>query len=70
MVCFDTVYHPENTLFLKLARDHECITVTGVDMFVRQAAIQFEYYTGQEPPLDVMRDVVKRKLSPVRHAVK
>jgi 3-dehydroquinate dehydratase/shikimate dehydrogenase len=70
MVAFDTVYHPENTLFLKLARDHECHTVTGVDMFVRQAAIQFEYYTGQEPPVDVMRDVVRRKLSPLRHAAK
>ena len=38
MVVFDTVYHPENTMFLKLARERECKTVTGVDMFVRQAA--------------------------------
>ena len=28
----------------------------GVDMFVRQAARQFKLYTGQDAPLDVMRD--------------
>ncbi len=65
MVVFDTVYHPENTLILKLARDHECVTISGVDMFVRQAALQFEHYTGKVPPMDVMRRVVKRKLSPI-----
>jgi 3-dehydroquinate dehydratase/shikimate dehydrogenase len=65
MVAFDTVYHPENTLFLKMARGHDCTTVTGVDMFVRQAAHQFELYTGKEAPMDLMRRVVKRKLSPM-----
>lgn len=66
MVVMDTVYHPENTMFLKLARERECRTVSGVDMFVRQAAHQFHLYTGQEAPLDVMREVVRRKLGPVR----
>src|SRR6202040_3282993 len=37
MIVFDTVYHPENTMFLKLARERECATISGVDMFVRQA---------------------------------
>jgi 3-dehydroquinate dehydratase/shikimate dehydrogenase len=62
-VVFDTVYHPENTMFLKLARQRNCLTITGVDMFVQQAALQFEYYTGKEAPVDLMRDVVHRKLS-------
>jgi 3-dehydroquinate dehydratase/shikimate dehydrogenase len=39
--------------------------VSGVDFFVRQAAQQFRLFTGQEPPLEVMRDAVKRALSPV-----
>ncbi len=42
MLVFDTVYHPENTMFLKLAREHNCATVSGVEMFVRQAALQFQ----------------------------
>ena len=44
---FDTIYHPENTMMLKLARERGCKVVTGVDMFLRQAAIQFQLYTGQ-----------------------
>jgi 3-dehydroquinate dehydratase/shikimate dehydrogenase len=63
---FDTVYHPENTLFIKQAQEHECQTITGVDMFVRQAALQFELYTGgKRAPIDLMRRCVKKKFSPV-----
>ena len=39
-------------MFLKLARERECRTVSGVDMFLRQAAIQSQLYTGQEPPVE------------------
>ena len=66
MVAFDTVYHPENTMFLKLAREREAATVSGVDMFVHQAVAQFKLYTGQDAPLEVMRDVIRRKLGPIR----
>jgi len=66
MLVFDTVYHPENTMFLKLARERGCTTVTGVDMFVQQAALQFQLYTGHEAPMQLMRDVMKNKLSPIR----
>ena len=65
-IVFDTVYHPENTMFLKLARERGCTTISGVDMFVRQAALQFQYYTGLDAPVDLMREIVRRKLSPVR----
>jgi len=61
-VLFDTVYHPENTMLLKLARERQATTITGVDMFLRQAALQFKIYTGLDAPLDVMRDALKRKL--------
>ena len=66
MVVMDTIYHPENTMFLKLARDRECLTVSGVDMFIGQAAIQSQLYTGLEPPVELMREVVRRKLGPNR----
>jgi 3-dehydroquinate dehydratase/shikimate dehydrogenase len=66
MTVMDTVYHPENTMLLKLARERECKTVSGVDMFIRQAAIQSQLYTGQVPPTELMRDVVRRKLGPIR----
>jgi len=66
MIAFDTVYHPENTMFLKLARERDCLTVSGVDMFLHQAAHQFKMYTGQEAPVDLMRGVVRRKLGASR----
>ena len=66
MVVFDTVYHPENTMFLKLGQQHDCDTVTGVDMFVTQAALQFRYYTSMDAPMDLMREVVRKKLNPAK----
>ncbi|MFM8414015.1 MAG: shikimate dehydrogenase [Planctomycetota bacterium] len=60
MVVFDTVYNPENTLFIKEARAAGCRVVTGVEMFVRQAAIQFRTWHGVEPPVAVMREALKR----------
>jgi len=66
IVVFDTIYHPENTMMLKLARERGCTTRTGVDMFIRQAALQFKLYTGQSAPTDVMRAALKRKLGPLR----
>jgi 3-dehydroquinate dehydratase/shikimate dehydrogenase len=66
MVVFDTIYHPENTMMLKLARERGCKAVTGVDMFLRQATLQFKLYTGQDAPMDVMQDALRRRLSPLR----
>ena len=37
-----------------------CTVVTGVEMFVRQACLQFKLFTGQEGPADLMREVLKR----------
>lgn len=66
MIVFDTVYNPENTLLIKLARQQGCAVVTGVDMFVRQAALQFQLFTGQEAPAGVMRETLKRATSAAR----
>ncbi len=66
LVVFDTIYTPENTLLIKEARSRACHVLTGVDMFVRQAALQFRLFTGREPPLELMQQVVKRALSPVQ----
>jgi 3-dehydroquinate dehydratase/shikimate dehydrogenase len=66
MVVFDTVYNPESTLLLKEARSHGCRAVTGVEMFVRQAALQFMLFTGREAPYDLMRETLKRAIGPVR----
>jgi 3-dehydroquinate dehydratase/shikimate dehydrogenase len=65
MMVFDTVYTPETTLLIREARARGCHVLTGVDMFVRQAALQFKLFTGKEAPFDLMLSVVRKALSPV-----
>jgi 3-dehydroquinate dehydratase / shikimate dehydrogenase len=67
MVVFDTVYNPEQTLLIKWARERGCQVVTGVEMFVRQAAMQFELFTGQKADLVSMREILRRALSPLSY---
>ena len=64
---FDTIYNPEQTMFIKLARQANCKTLTGVDMFAQQAARQFELFTGQPADLELMRYEVKRGTSAARY---
>jgi shikimate 5-dehydrogenase len=61
-VVFDTVYNPLETKLLAMAVAKECLTVSGLDMFVNQAAGQFAKWTGITPPRDVMRNVVLEQL--------
>jgi 3-dehydroquinate dehydratase/shikimate dehydrogenase len=60
MIVFDAVYNPEQTLLVKQAREKECYVITGVDMFVRQTALQFELFTEQTAPVEIMRQEIKR----------
>ena len=62
MVVFDVVYNPEYTQLLLDAQSRDCKTVSGLDMFVRQACLQFKLFTGQEGPAELMRDVLKKAL--------
>lgn len=62
-VCFDAVYNPEETLFIRSARELGCPVVNGLRMFVLQAGMQFERFTGTNPPLDLMRSVVQNALN-------
>lgn len=66
MVVFDTVYNPENTLLIKHAKQAGARLITGVDMFVRQAAYQFRLFTGKDAPVDLMRAKIKQATNPVQ----
>ncbi|MDE0622840.1 MAG: shikimate dehydrogenase [Bryobacterales bacterium] len=57
-VVFDLVYNPVETALLKRARADKKVTISGVEMFVEQAAAQFRIWTGMEAPRDVMRSAV------------
>lgn len=62
-VVFDAVYNPLETRLLREARAAGLTTVSGVEMFINQAVLQFEHFTGIDAPYEVMRQVVLEKLS-------
>ena len=63
-VVFDTVYNPETTLLVKQAQQRGCRVITGVEMFIRQAALQFQQFTGISPSLASLREVLRRAAFP------
>jgi 3-dehydroquinate dehydratase/shikimate dehydrogenase len=57
-VVFDMVYNPLETKLLLNARAQDKETVAGLEMFLTQAAAQFEIWTGERAPQAAMRDAV------------
>ncbi len=55
---FDMVYDPVETRLLKLAKERGAQIIPGIEMFVHQAARQFEIWTGKPAPFDEMLRVV------------
>jgi len=51
---FDMIYDPAETRLLKLARERGAQVIPGIEMFVQQAARQFEIWTGKPAPGDEM----------------
>ena len=58
MVVFDSVYNPLETRLLREAKSAGCTVIPGSELFVNQAARQFELWTGQTAPIEIMRDVL------------
>lgn len=62
-VVFDAVYNPLKTRLLSEAESMGCITVSGLEMFVRQAAEQFcLWFPREHVPIETMRKAVLKKL--------
>ena len=61
-VVFDIVYTPLETKLLAEAKSRGLQAISGVEMFVNQAALQFERFTGVDAPVEVMHRVVMEHL--------
>ena len=66
-IVFDAVYNPEHTLFLKEAANRKCRVISGVEMFIHQAALQFKHFTGIDPPMDKLEEPFRRAIGAVRY---
>ncbi len=62
LVVFDAVYNPRRTKLIQDAENAGCKTILGLEMFLGQAYIQFELWTGQQAPRGIMRDIVEERL--------
>jgi shikimate 5-dehydrogenase len=40
-----------------------CTVIPGYELFINQAARQFELWTGQSAPINTLREVLLRKLA-------
>jgi shikimate dehydrogenase len=58
----DIIYNPLKTRLLKEAEKAGCKTIGGLSMFVQQGAFQFELWTGEKAPVDVMSSAVEAAL--------
>ena len=61
LTVMDIVYNPRETKLLAEAKAAGCRTIAGLEMFLHQAAAQFELWTNQPAPTDVMRTVLESR---------
>ena len=59
---FDMVYDPAETRLIQMAQARGAEVIPGIEMFVHQAARQFEIWTGKPAPWDEMLRVVTTEL--------
>ena len=59
---FDIVYQPLHTPLVHAARSVGAQIVPGYLMLLYQAGLQFEIFTGQSPPIELMQKVLEKKL--------
>ena len=62
-VVFDMVYNPIETVLLRRAREQGLTVIRGTEMFLEQAARQFEIWTGETAPRPVMEKAAMEALA-------
>ena len=63
LTVMDIVYNPRETRLLADAKAAGCRTIAGLEMFLHQAAAQFERWTGRTAPVQVMRTVLQSRFA-------
>lgn len=61
-VVMDIVYAPLETRLLREASEAGCTVINGLAMLLYQGVAQFELWTGQDAPVDVMRNVLYERM--------
>ena len=59
---YDMIYRPAETPLLKAAKAAGCRTANGLGMLLHQGAKALELWSGQKPPITLMRDALVRNI--------
>lgn len=62
-ICYDIVYRPQKTRFLKLAKESGARTIGGLEMLIYQGSRSFEQWTGKAFPIEIIRDTLNDYLN-------
>lgn len=57
-VVLDMVYNPRETVLIRKAREQGATVICGHEMFLEQAAQQFEVWTGESAPRSIMSEAL------------
>ena len=63
-VAIELAYNPPETLFMAAAKQAGARAENGTGMLLHQAALAFECWTGQAPPMAVYEAAVKQRVTP------
>jgi shikimate dehydrogenase len=61
-IVYDLIYTPNPTQFLKLAARQGAVTIDGLEMLVQQGAAALEIWVKEKPPVEVMRQSLRKYL--------
>ena len=67
MVVCDLIYNPPVTPLLDAAKQMGAVSMNGLGMLVHQGALAFELWTGEQPPINVMRESLLKALEGIKH---
>ena len=62
-IIFDSVFQPLKTKLLQDAEKIGCKTVAGYKMLLYQGVFQFELFTGEKAPIELMKQILIEQLS-------
>jgi shikimate dehydrogenase len=62
-ICYDLIYNPIMTSFLKLAENAGGVVIDGLDMFICQGSRSFELWTGKQFPVKLIKEQLIRHFS-------
>lgn len=62
-ICYDIIYTPLETTFLRRADEAGATTISGLDMFINQGSRSFELWTGKQFPVKLVRKELMKHYS-------